>query len=346
MIFNDDEGVCYETSDAVELKGYHPQAKRLLEAGNFKAFFTYTDSNRGKWLLPAPYDLAISNSREAKKSAMNYYTENYGYKYITLHGTAFRKLSLIGSGAFANVYKCYQPNIDRMVAIKAIKIRKRGDKRTLEMDRTNIFNEITSLRLLRGKPGIAAISGIGEESEGDHTTIFLVFALCSSIGRFRIRTQKQFIQVLKHLLGILLILKENKIAHNDIKPGNFLLCDGKLVLTDFGLSRQVKEPFKLYAGTPSYIAPEIIRDKRRTYSADLWAMVATFYYFVYGHNTFRAMNRRDLFDVIKNFDYRLPDVDFLSERVMALWKKLCDRVFVVANVRIDAEEAVAIANEM
>lgn len=61
-----------------------------------------------------------------------------------------------------------------------------------------------------------------------------------------------------------------KIVHRDIKPSNLLLGDdGHVKIADFGVSNQFEGNDALLsstAGTPAFMAPETLSDKRKSFS--------------------------------------------------------------------------------
>ncbi|MBX2796274.1 MAG: SUMF1/EgtB/PvdO family nonheme iron enzyme [Myxococcales bacterium] len=76
---------------------------------------------------------------------------------------------------------------------------------------------------------------------------------------------------------------ESGVVHNDLKPGNIMLCDdGVVKLCDFGLSglteHQGPQRKKLVIGTPAFISPERARgDTQPDPRSDLYSMGACMY---------------------------------------------------------------------
>lgn len=81
------------------------------------------------------------------------------------------------------------------------------------------------------------------------------------------------------------------VVHRDVKPGNVLIAeDGRVKLTDFGVSRAVDDVqltrTGLIAGTPAFLSPEVARGKDPTSASDVFALGATLYAAVEGSPPF------------------------------------------------------------
>ena len=81
------------------------------------------------------------------------------------------------------------------------------------------------------------------------------------------------------------------VVHRDVKPGNVLIAeDGRVKLTDFGVSRAVDDVqltrTGLIAGTPAFLSPEVARGQEPTAASDVFALGATLYAAVEGHPPF------------------------------------------------------------
>jgi hypothetical protein len=63
------------------------------------------------------------------------------------------------------------------------------------------------------------------------------------------------------------------ITHRDVTPNNILrMSDGRLVLSDFGLALLEGETTALIAGTPNYVAPEVLAGERADQRSDVWQL--------------------------------------------------------------------------
>jgi serine/threonine protein kinase len=78
-------------------------------------------------------------------------------------------------------------------------------------------------------------------------------------------------------------------VHRDIKPGNIMITSDPMraVIMDFGLVRdvQVEDDMRTIAGTPAYIAPELVEGRHgasKSKLVDIYSLGATFYEVVTG----------------------------------------------------------------
>ena len=77
------------------------------------------------------------------------------------------------------------------------------------------------------------------------------------------------------LLALEYLHEKMNVIYRDLKPENILLDgQGHLKLSDFGLSKKTVEKAKAhtFAGTPEYIAPEILLSVGHSYSVDFWSL--------------------------------------------------------------------------
>ena len=79
------------------------------------------------------------------------------------------------------------------------------------------------------------------------------------------------------------------VIHRDIKPENIMLTENdELKLIDFGLSCMVngaKSKSKAVAGTPYYMAPEVLAGLYDS-KCDIWAIGVLLYVFMSGYLPF------------------------------------------------------------
>lgn len=96
------------------------------------------------------------------------------------------------------------------------------------------------------------------------------------------------------LIGVAAIHKANAV-HRDIKPGNIMITSDPMraVIMDFGLVRDIKveDDMRTLAGTPAYIAPELVEGKKgasKSKLADIYSLGSTFYEILTGSIPFNG----------------------------------------------------------
>ena len=74
-------------------------------------------------------------------------------------------------------------------------------------------------------------------------------------------------------------LHQNDVVHCDLKAANILTTKtGNVKLSDFGVSlnlRAMEREIKDVAGTPNWMAPEVIELKGASTKSDIWSLACT-----------------------------------------------------------------------
>lgn len=107
-------------------------------------------------------------------------------------------------------------------------------------------------------------------------------------------------------------LHQRNVTHRDIKLENILLDETRtrVKLIDFGFSTCIphEKKVKIFCGTPSYMAPEIV--SKIEYAgppADIWALGVLLYALLCGRFPFKGQNDKELYTNICKQDLPLPD---------------------------------------
>ena len=101
--------------------------------------------------------------------------------------------------------------------------------------------------------------------------------------------------------------------HRDLKPGNIFLDEHQNVkLGDFGLAR-ILNPGSVFAqthvGTPYYMSPEQIQEKKYNDKTDIWSLGCIVYELCALRPPFRANNHFNLANTINSGKFeRIPKI--------------------------------------
>ena len=128
-------------------------------------------------------------------------------------------------------------------------------------------------------------------------------------------------------------IHEKNIIHRDLKPENLVFgSNGYLHLTDFGISLEYHRGDKgvrSASGTPGYMAPEAITNKRQEFSVDYFALGVIVYELMLDERPYQGKNRKEIKEQMFNIEIKLdkddlPD-EWKNEHVIDFINKLLER---------------------
>ncbi|MGH2493249.1 MAG: protein kinase domain-containing protein [Ktedonobacteraceae bacterium] len=169
----------------------------------------------------------------------------------------FRVVERIGSGGMATVFKAYQPNLDRYVAVKVLPAYHARDPIFLK----RFQQEARSVAKLQH----ANIVPIHEFGEQDGITFIVMEYVDGGTLKDRLKRTISVAESIDFMIQAaegLGCAHGHGIVHRDVKPANMLVRkDGHLLLSDFGIAKILEGTSNLTRagtgiGTPQYMSPE------------------------------------------------------------------------------------------
>ena len=128
-------------------------------------------------------------------------------------------------------------------------------------------------------------------------------------------------------------IHEKNIIHRDLKPENLVFgANGYLHLTDFGIAMEYHRGDKgvrSASGTPGYMAPEAITNKRQEFSVDYFALGVIVYELMLDERPYQGKNRKEIKEQMFNIEIKLDKEDlpedWKDENVIDFINKLLER---------------------
>ncbi len=190
-------------------------------------------------------------------------------------------------GAGAMVYTAYDPRLDRKVAVKLMHP---GDAST----NARVLREARCLAKL-AHPNIVTIHDAGEHDGA----VYVVMELATGVPlRAWIdhpdRTWREVLRVMTGVANGLAAAHRAGLLHRDVKPENILVGD-RARLGDFGLAATGLASLQDGgAGTPSYMAPELLAGGGATPASDQFSFAVTLFEALHGERSHRGATRAEL----------------------------------------------------
>lgn len=227
-----------------------------------------------------------------------------------LGDAGFGEAEEIGRGGFGVVYRCLQPTLDRVVAVKVLTAGLDADSRE------RFLREQRAMGQLSGHPHVVEILQTGITASGRPYIVMPYHRRRSLDALLRTRGPMDWedaTSVGVKLSGALETAHRLGTLHRDVKPANVLLTGfDEPQLTDFGIAR-VAGGFETRTGTvtgsPSFTAPEVLTGHTPTAAADVYSLGSTLFCLLTGHAAYeRRTGERVISQFLRITSEPIPDL--------------------------------------
>ena len=184
-------------------------------------------------------------------------TESMPTEFLTpgrLEGDRYQVGELLGRGGMGEVRRAFDLKLRLEVALKALHEDLLQDDQRLELLRSEVraAREVIS-------PNVCRIFDLVEIDGRELVSMEYVdgetlLAVLQERGPLELKEAQE---IASQFLAGLEAIHQAGLVHCDVKPENIMITRaGRVVLMDFGLTREVKSGAGTVAGTPAYMAPE------------------------------------------------------------------------------------------
>jgi calcium/calmodulin-dependent protein kinase I len=235
------------------------------------------------------------------------------------------------NGQTAKVYECTNKRTHAVFALKMIERKQKSRKSVKKTMAEMVLREVAILDSLKHQH-IIEVKELFEDD--DHFFLVMeymrggdVFEKLLEVKKY---SEKDARKLSKSLLQAAAFFHSQNVAHRDLKPQNLLLkskndlCD--IVISDFGFACRVHTPQSLTTrcGTPSYVAPEVLKNAPYDQAVDMWSIGVIIYVVLCGYPPFTDQNQSELFRKIRmsNWKFKGEEWENVSEEAKDLIRGL------------------------
>lgn len=290
-------------------------ARRLSTWDLDRVSFAAKDAVNGDTMRCIEDYTSVGDSRRGSK------TLDKGSKFDDIYSLQ----SEVKNGNVSTVWKGEIKRSGEIVAIKVI-ARKESIK-----DDANVLNEVAILHSLRHEYVVKLHNYFEEPSRFLMIMEFMRGGdVIKRIREISSYTEKDTRELSKALLTAIEYIHSSGVAHRDLKPENLLLettrSNCQIKVADFGFARRVHavQSLTTRCGTPTYVAPEILKNHPHDESADMWSVGVIMYLLLVGYPPFKEDIQQQLFRRIRlgEYEFQAGDWHGISEEAKDMIRSL------------------------
>jgi serine/threonine-protein kinase len=182
----------------------------------------------------------------------------------------YRLVALLGKGGMGEVYRADDLTLDQPVALKFLPEGIAGSDARL----AQFHNELRIARQVSHK-NVVRLYDLGDADGRRFLTMEYVDGedLASLLRRIGRIPEDKAIQMARQLCAAVSAAHERGVLHRDLKPANVMIDgDGNVRVTDFGIATATADAGAELAGTPQYMAPELLAGRPASTRSDIYAL--------------------------------------------------------------------------
>jgi serine/threonine protein kinase/tetratricopeptide (TPR) repeat protein len=218
----------------------------------------------------------------------------------------YRVVEKIGAGGMGEVYRAYDEQLDRYVALKVLPPGFLADEAARKRFRT----EALALAKLN-HPNIETVYEFGTQDGVDFLAMELITgnSLSEKVKDGSL-TQAEIVRLGMQLADGLTAAHAQGVIHRDLKPGNLMVTpEGRLKILDFGLAKLIHPVLDtdltrsiaergVVSGTLPYMSPEQLRGMPVDVRCDIYSAGVVLYEMATGHRPFPQSQSAELIGAI------------------------------------------------
>jgi serine/threonine protein kinase len=252
------------------------------------------------------------------------------------HIGAYQLLGPLGKGGMGEVYKARQEGLDRLVAIKVIRVRQQAHS----ADTLKRFRSEAQALAKFSHPHVVQVIEVGEEKGNPYLVMEFIDGLTlQKTQQGKPLAPKIAAEIAEKLAEAVHALHEQGIIHRDLKPANVLLDPrnaqgswntplGCPKIIDFGLVKQCDVDLQQtldgqLLGTAGYMAPEQARGDSKSIDrrTDVYALGAILFEMLMGEPPFTGSSLLEVLEKVKSTP--APNVSQLRAQIPAALAEIC-----------------------